>query len=558
MTTDELHHTLNQLLSLAAENEVVEFKEAKTSFDLDTLGEYFSALSNEANLLGKSCGWLVFGVNNQHRVVGSQFKSNRIELDKLKRHIADKTTNRITFINIHEVAHADGRVVMFQIPAAPKGIPVAFDGHYYGRDNESLVPLNLEEIERIRQTTRSDWSAVLVPDARLDDLDPAAIQKARIEFRKKNPRLAPDVDDWNDITFLNKAKLTVNGVLTRTALILLGRSESEHYLSPSVAHVTWVLKKDDGSSLDYEHFHPPFLLEVDRILAKIRNLRYRYLPSGTLFPEELDMYDTYVIREALHNCLAHQDYTLGRRINLVEFPDRLLYTNAGSFIPITVEQVIERDGPPDYYRNPFLVDAMVSLGMIDTIGSGILKMFNRQRDRFFPLPEYDLSEEQTVRVTIEGKILNSNYTQLLRDRHPSLQTVILLDRVQKGKGSSLTDEQARFLRQQGLIEGRKPNYHISMLVADKTGQEAEYIRNRGFDDDHYKKMILEYLKKFKSANRLDIERLLSGKLSDLLSEKRQKQKISNLLTTLRLEGKISNEGTDRVSKWVLYEDKSQQ
>jgi len=283
-----------------------------------------------------------------------------------------------------------------------------------------------------------------------------------------------------------------------------------------------------------------FLLEVDRILAKIRNLRYRYLPSGTLFPEELDMYDSYVIREALHNCLAHQDYSLGRRIGLVEFPDRLLYTNGGSFIPITVERVIERDGPPDYYRNPFLVDAMVSLGMIDTIGSGILKMFNKQRDRFFPLPEYDLSEEKTVKVTIEGKILDQNYTQLLRDRPLALQTVMLLDRVQKGH--SLTDEQARFLRQQGLLEGRKPNYHISMLVANKTGQEAEYIRNRAFDDEHYKKMILEYLKTFKKASRKKLEKLLWDKLPDVLSDSQKRNKVKNLLAALRTVGLIRSVG----------------
>lgn len=542
MTRNELHTILEQLLALSVESEVVEFKEAKTSFDFTKLGKYFSALSNEANLSGRPYAWLIFGITDHHEVVGSQFELNRAELDKLKQHIAEKTTNRITFIDIHELSYTNKRVVLFQIPAAPRGIPIAFEGHYYGRDHESLVPLNLEEIERIRQPTLSDWSATIIETASLSDLDPAAIRKARIEFKKKKPGLSNDVDEWDDVTFLNKAKLTIRGKITRTALILLGLSESTHYLSPSVAHISWLLKQEDGTSLDYEHFHPPFLLGVDRILAKIRNLRYRYLPDGTLFPEELDMYDSYVIREALHNCLAHQDYTLERRISLTEFPDRLLFSNGGSFIPLSVERVIEQDRPPDFYRNPFLVDAMVNLGMIDTIGSGIRKMFIRQWNRFFPLPEYDLQEEQTVSVAIEGKILDRNYTQLLRDRQLTLATTILLDRIQKGKGRLLTDEQIRVLRHQGLIEGRKPNYYISILVAHKTGQEIEYIQNRAFDDDHYQKMILEYLRSFGKTPRKKLEKLIWGKLSDVLTTNQKKNKVTNLLASLRRSGKIRHSG----------------
>src|SRR5438067_2666022 len=135
MTNEELKHTLSTLLSLTAETEVVEFKEAKTGFDFTKLGKIFSALCNEANLKGKPYAWLVFGVEDKHhRVVGSQFRSQRKDLDSLKGEIARKITNGITFIEIHELNLPEGRVIMFQIPAAPKGLPVAFDGHYYGRD----------------------------------------------------------------------------------------------------------------------------------------------------------------------------------------------------------------------------------------------------------------------------------------------------------------------------------------------------------------------------------------------------------------------------------------
>ena len=153
---------------------------------------------------------------------------------------------------------------MFQIPAAPQGIPVAWEGHYYGRDGEQLVPLNLSELERIRkQAIRIDWSFRICAGATLNDLDPVAIHKARQNFKMKNPRLASEMDTWDDTTFLNKAKIAINGQITRTAILLLGKPESEHYIAPAVSCITWVLRDKDKAEKDYEHFYCPFILAVD-------------------------------------------------------------------------------------------------------------------------------------------------------------------------------------------------------------------------------------------------------------------------------------------------------
>ena len=130
---------LSELLALTAENEVVEFKEAKTSYSFNDLGKYFSAVSNEANLKHQPGAWLAFGVNDHRQVVGSNYRPSRKDLDHLKEEIANKITNRITFVEIHEVRHAQVRVVLFEIPAAPQGIPVAFEGHYYGRDGGAVA-----------------------------------------------------------------------------------------------------------------------------------------------------------------------------------------------------------------------------------------------------------------------------------------------------------------------------------------------------------------------------------------------------------------------------------
>src|SRR3990172_9020328 len=551
MTEKELIARLNELRRLPAETEVFELKEAKNNFDFNRLGKYFSALSNEANLKGKPHAWLIFGVKDKGRtVVGSRFRQNREDLDSLKGEIANKTTNRITFIEIYELHLPEGRVVMFQIPAAPKGIPIAFDGHYYGRDGEELSPLNLEELERIRaQAVSEDWSAVIVPDATIDDLDGEAIAKARENYKNKFPEKAKEVDAWDDITFLNKAKVTSKGRITRTAIILLGKSESEHLVSPADVKIRWILKDAKGNERDYHIESCPFLLAVDKIYAKIRNLKYRYMKEGTLFPDEMDQYEPFVIREAINNCIAHQDYTKGGRINVVEMEDQLIFTNLGSFIPGSVEKVVREDAPEEHYRNKFLATVMFNLKMVDTVGGGIKKMFNYQRERFFPMPEYDLTRGK-VKVTVIGKVLGQEFARVLaRSTDLTLDEIIMLDKVQKRK--KLTPSEEKHLRNKKLIEGRRPNYFISAKIAQQTGQKAAYTKNRPFDKAYYLDLIEKAIREHGYVERKDVDELLWRKLPDWMSDNQKKIKINNLLSELRRENRIRNDGSDAKPKWVL-------
>lgn len=557
MSYDQANLTdiLQRLRSAPAENELFEFKEAKNSYNFANIGKYFSALSNEANLKHVSHAWLIFGIKDKDRtIVGSQFRVNRADLDSLKGEIAKKTTNRITFIEIFELSLPEGRVVMFQIPPAPRGIPIAFEGHYYGRDGEELSPLNLEEIERIRsQNVSTDWSAAIVDGATMADLDPTAILKAKENYFSKFPDKAEEGKSWDDRTFLNKSKITIKNKITKTAIILLGREESEHFINPAEAKIRWVLKDLANNDKDYEIFPIPFLLAVDKVHAKIRNLKYRYLEDGTLFPEEVLKYEPYIIREALNNCIAHQDYQKGGRINVIEIEDeQLIFSNYGTFIPGSVEKVVMDDSPEESYRNPFLATAMFNLKMVDTAGGGIKKMFGFQKSRFFPLPEYQLGSEK-VKVTIIGKVFDMEFARVLA-RNPSLtlNEIILLDKVQKKQ--VISDDNIKHLRSLGLIEGRRPNLIISSALAASTQDgplKAQYLKQRGFDDDHYREMILDYLRTYDSATRNDINHLLMGKLPEILTQKQKENKVSNLLGSLRQTGKINNSGSTKKPKYVL-------
>ena len=550
---NELTDILSRLRALPAETEVVEFKKAKNGFRDDELGQYFSALSNEANLKSVPYAWLVFGIHDMtHEVLGSNYKQTKPSLNAMKKAIADQTTGRITFEEIYAFKYNEKRVVMFQIPAAPQGMPIAYQGHFYGRDGESLVALNIQEIEAIRkQNRKTDWSREIVQDASIEDLDPEAIKKAREKYIEKHPDKKNDVPTWTDRQFLNNAKLTLKDKITNAAIVLLGKEESGSLLTPSIPCIKWILKDRDGIERDYEIFHCPLILSIDKAASKIRNLKYRYINPihQSLFPDEVDTYEPYVIREALNNAVAHQDYTISGQITLVEFEDKIVFSNRGSFIPGNIENVLRSDSPEDNYRNEFLASAMVNLKMVDTIGSGIKKMYTKQRERLFPLPVFDLTPDR-VTLTITGKIIDINYSNLLaRNPQLSLYDIELLNRIQFGKKPS--KEVVTYLRSKGLIEGRMPNVYISKGLAAIIEKKSDYSKNKGLDEKKYVSLIEDALKDHGQLSRIEITDILWDVLPSILDDEQKKNKVYNLLKKLKKQGILDNTGKSPKSQWYL-------
>jgi ATP-dependent DNA helicase RecG len=536
------------------ENEVVEFKEAGDNYPTRDIGKYFSALANEANLRGLEKAWLVFGVNDKTRTItNTDYRSQPERLQGTKKQISDGTEPNVTFRNIYELHINEGnRVILFEIPAAPNGMPISWNGHYYARAGESLVSLGLDKQDEIRQQTlASDWSAQIVPNASINDLDESAIQKARESFSRKyaNRFSAEEITKWSTQSFLDRARITQNGQITRTAILLLGKIESSHLLSPHPAQLVWKL---EGEERAYEHFGTPFLLTTTQLYQRIRNIQISLLPHGQLVPHQVSKYDQTIVLEGLHNCIAHQDYTRNSRINVIERSDKLIFENEGTFYEGQPDDYILGEKTPRRYRNPFLVQAMVELGMIDTMGYGIYRMNKGQAKRYFPLPDYDLSGPHAVIMTIYGGIVDIAYSQMLMQKTDLPFTdVLALDRVQKKL--SIPDDAILRLRRLKLIEGRKPNFHVSAVVADVTSSRADYIRTRSLDDEYYKKLIIDYLDKFGKASRSDIDSFLSDKLGDVLDSSQKERKIGNLLTNLRRSGYIINNGSRSKPLWQLAE-----
>jgi len=542
---------IDRLRLLPSETEWFDFK--RNHLPPGQTGEYLSALANAASLARQPRGYLIFGIDDATRaVVGSTFdpytskaKGNQDLLPWLTALLQPNPG-----VDARIVPHPGGTCALLAVGPA-RSRPVLFSGTAYVRVGSSTTLLrNHPEKERALWFEGRDWSAERCDRATLADLDPDAIAKARQQFVVKNPTQAALVENWDDTTFLNKARLLVQGTVTNTAVLLLGRAESASLLSPAVTKTSWILKDAANRELDYAHFGPPLLLLGDRLLERVRNLTLRVMPSGTLFPQEVSQYDPWVLREALHNCFAHQDYARNGRIVVVEFPDRIVLTNVGDFLPGDIETVIRQDAPQPIYRNHFLADAMVQLGMIDTQGGGIKRMFESQRQRSFPLPDYDLSRPGQVTVEVAGRILDERYSQLLMRRSDlSLEQVMLLDRVQKKR--SVTKEQHRVLKTAHLVEGRFPNLIVSATVARTVGETGRHIRESGLDKQYYLKLIEQLISQHGPVDRQAVEDLLLPKLPDRLDADQKRIRVQNLLQDLRRAGRIENRGTRRYPAWQV-------
>lgn len=554
MTEKELQEYL--LENYPAENAMCEWKEMKNlkySFNGHEGEDVMSYVSGIANMEG---GMLVIGVIDKTlEIVGTDLSRFNLDTNSAVYKIKENCTNVSSeglYIDEYVTSDTNKVVWVIHIPKHLPRRPVYAHKKAWQRIKDSLVPLTREREDAILSEglLQQDWTAMILPDATIDDLEPAAIIKARDKYKEVHPGKEKEVDGWDDKTFLNKAHITIKGQITIAAIILLGREESEHYLLPKVCKIRWSLKNEKAENLDFKVFSIPMILAIEDIGRQIRNTTYEFTISGNIFPEKLFRYDEFTLREPLNNAIAHQDYDKGARIEVIEYEnDHLVFRNHGIFLPESVEKVVLDDSPESIYRNPFLVEAMRNVHMVDTEGGGIKKLYEQQKKRFFPMPEYDTSGGM-VTVDIEGKVIDEQFARILVSvPELSMSDLILLDKVQKQK--RLEDEEIKYLRRKKYIEGRKNNLFLSKSITRSTGNvglKSTYVKNKSFDDEYFRRLIVQYIEKFGSASRGEIDELLMNKLSDVLSEKQKKNKIKNLLYSLAKKNIIK---LNEKRQWVL-------
>lgn len=515
----------------------------------EDLISYVSAL---ANMDG---GCIVMGVEDATLVPAGMADTGDCTPQNLPHRLLGRCANLLSLhLHVEELRAADtGAVVwVLHVPRHAPRRPVYAHDRAWQRDHDKLVPLRDDRLAAIlgEALIGEDWSASVVPTATLADLDAPALALARRQFAGKHAqeRWVGEVARWSDATFLDKARLTAHGGVTRTALLLLGRADSAaRLLSPHPAEIVWKLPQERL----VKPFGPPFLLATSELMARIRNPVIKLFPDSQLIPVQVPRYHSQLVLEALHNCIAHQDYSRGERIVVEEWPARLRLVNAGAFIDGRPEDYFEGHRTPRLYRNPWLAAAMDQIGMIDKAGFGISDMVQIQRRRFLPLPDYAGSDATQTVFNVLGQALSLDYSRLLMAQPDlDLATVLLLDLLQKGHVLSV--EQRRSLRQRGLAEGRGDRTTISAGVAAATGREAEYVDASGLDSAHFRALVGRLLA-LGPQPRAKINRLLLDKLPALIvGDARRRAYVKALLQDMVRRSEIENVGgATKAARWAL-------
>ena len=550
MTEQELQQYL--LSQYPTENEGCEWKEFKNmkndfnGKEKDDVISYVSALSNMEG------GHLVIGVVDQTlEIVGTN--TYNYDVQKARLRMTDLCANLPSEgLLVEEFITDDSnkKVWVIHVPKHMKRRPVYAHSKAWQRLDDSLVELTDSRLNVIldEQDTAYDWTAQVIKDATIDDLDADAIKLAREGYKQRYPKFAKECESWSDKVFLDKACLTIDGKITNTTLLLVGKEEKAHKLN-HIAQIVWKCFQDGQTFGDI--YTIPFIRTTTELLNRIRNYRFKIYPKNSLIPAEVWKYDTESILEGLHNSIAHQKYENGARIIVTEDKDKLTFQNDGYFFEGDYSQYITGEKTPKHYRNPALVKAMVNIKMIDTQGYGIHKMFVSQKERYLPMPDYDKSTATEVVLTLPGTVIDENYSLLLlENRNMSLTDAVLLDSVQKGK--RISAETVAMLRKRKLIEGRLPHIFIAKDIAQVTDQKIEYSKHKGLDDKKCEALLLDSLKDHGSLTKDEIRRLFWDVLSDQLNDKQKEYKINNILRKLRKEGKISNTTiAGNKSTWAL-------
>lgn len=516
----------------------------------EDLVSYISAL---ANMDG---GCIVVGVQDKTlAVTGIQDFADYTTENLLHRVLAKTPGLPSMGLRVQELQASDtGAIVwLVEVPChAPRELVLAHDKAWQ-RDGDSLTVLRDDRRHAIlrEHLAGEDWSAAVVQDATLADLDEAAIAKARAKFFEKHQRekWAAQIAQWSVEELLNRVGLTIHGRITRACLLLLGQPEcATALLSPNPAEITWKVAAERVA----EHFYPPFLLTTTEVAQRIRNPNIKLFPANELLAVTLPRYDTNtVLLEGLHNCVAHQDYAQCGRIVVEESAGLVRMINLGGFFDGKPEDYASGTRTPGRYRNERLAKAMAEVGMIDKVGFGIHDMVQAQRRRFLPLPDYEGSSAVRTVFNVYGQEIDENYSHWLMERTDlPIEHVLWLDRLQKKH--KLDAAQVAELRRAGLVEGRSPKLHISARMAVAMGQEVEYLNHKGLDSKHYRGLVLELLA-FGPQPRAKINAMLLPKLpASIATGSSQRTYIKNLLQDMVREQLIENAGgATQAALWRL-------
>lgn len=529
---------LEELLN-AREGESIEFKEAKQSFNLGKLAEYCVAFANERG------GKLVLGVTDKppRKIVGTKAFGN---LDKLKQMLLDMIQLRI---EIKEVLHPQGRVLIFVIPSRPLGMPLHYKGRYLMRSGEGLVPMPAHVLKRIFDETEPDFSAEIRERASMDDLDPAMIDTFRELWIRKSRN--PDLESLSAEQLLADAELVMPEGITNAALVLFGRERSLARLLPN-AEVIFEYRSSvtSGPAQHRKEYRRGFFSFYDELWENI-NLRndVQHYQDG-LFVLDIPAFNETAVREALLNAVSHRDYRMGGSVFVRQYLDKIEIVSPGGLPPgITLQNILREQAP----RNRRIAEAFARCGLVERSGQGMNRIFEACIKEGKPRPDFTNTDDNHFWITLHGVISNPDFIRFLEkvgnERLESFSTYDLLAINyifnEQEVPDDLKDSLPKLLGS-GVIErvgsGRGTRYILARQFYGFLKRKGAYTRRIGLDKERNKHLLLKHI---------EDNRKTGATMGEFLQVLRghSRDQVKTLLKELRKEGRAHVVGRTRGARW---------
>ena len=523
----------------AREGERLEFKEAKTQFDFEKLVKYCVALANEGG------GRMILGVTDKppRTVVGSQAFRN---LEQTKVRLINRLRLRL---DVEEIRHPDGRVLVFQVPPRPIGVPLEDQGAYWMRGGESLIPMTQDQLRRIFIETGPDFSAEICTLARLDDLDPAAVEILRQLWQRKLPD--QDISTRPVKQLLTDAELLVDDGVTYAALVLLGtRNALGRHLAQ--AELIFEYRSNDvpGPAAERQEFRQGFLSVLDDVWRLVNQRNDRQHFQQEFFVGDVPTFNERVVREAVLNAVSHRDYRHGGSVFVRQYPHRIEIVSPGGFPSgITPENILRQQNP----RNRRIAEVLAKCGLVERAGQGFDLIFRECIRQSKSLPDFSHTDAHTIWLTLRGDIQDPEFLRFLEEIGQDqvaafgLDDFLVVDLIRRGQ--RVPDPlrlRVEHLLEQGIIErmgrGRGVRLLLSRRFYRHIGKAGVYTRKRGLDRETNKELLLKHIQ----DNRNEGSRL--GELVQVLPALSYVQ-VQKLLQDLRIQGRIHKTGNTNAARW---------
>lgn len=536
-TVRELEDWLKQV-----EESNLEFKTAAHSFsESKDLPDYCAALANEGG------GKLILGVDPTGRIVGTKAFSGTH--NRLSHNLLMKLKIRI---DVEEVMHPRGRVLVFHVPSRPAGQPIRSTGtyRYPMRAGESLVEMDNATLKQILNETVSDFSCSLVRGLSVSDLDEIALENFRRRWSQKAQR--SDYMKFPYEKMLSSIGMLSDQGLNIASLVLFGKKEKiDRYLP--CAEIVFEWRQQPGKTAhDFRKtWREPFFRIDDEIWSVInaRNLRIPFQEG--LFQREIFAFSEKPVREALLNAVTHRDYTITTEsIFINASPQEFVVESPGGFLPgITPENVLYKRA----WRNRCIAESFEKAGLVERSGQGMDDIFETTIREGKGLPDISQSDDFSVRLKIPAQVKDRNFILFLEKVGQekqilfSFEEIYALERVRDNK-SIAPKFRERFLSA-GLIEQvgrtRGSKYILSHRYYFHEGKPGLHTRLTGIPREKQKEFIIRHLLRNKKGTLDDFK--------DIFPELKPMD-ISNILRELRRDGKIRYVGVRGSGYWEIVEN----